>query len=132
MGTAGRIGVEDHMQIKISSKSGVTVAIMSGELRDDDQTELTSALSDAVGRDGSRIVFDLSGLTYINSGGLGLLVQLTAKANSQGGRVVVAAPSPFVADVLETTRLDRFFDVAADTDDAAARLAAQSTPASPI
>ncbi len=132
MGTAARIGVEQHMQIRISSKSGVTVAILSGELRDDDQTELTSALSDAVGRDGSRIVFDLSGLTYINSGGLGLLVQLTARANSQGGRVVVAAPSPFVADVLETTRLNRFFEVATDTDDAVSRLSARSITANPI
>ncbi len=90
------------------------------------------AVSAAGGRDGSRIVLDLRGLTYINSGGLGLLVQLTARANSQGGRVVVAAPSPFVADVLETTRLNRFFDVAAGTDDAVARLSAQSIPASSI
>ena len=69
---------------------------------------------------------------WINSGGLGLLVQLTARANSQGGRVVVSAPSPFVADVLETTRLNRFFDVAANTDDAVARLSAKSIPASSI
>lgn len=129
MGTAGRIGVEQRMQIRISNKSEVTVATLSGELREDDQAELTSALSDAGGCDGTRIVLDLSGLTYINSGGLGLLVQLTAKANSQGGRVVVAAPSPFVADVLETTRLNQFFDVAADTADAVARLSAQSIPA---
>ena len=39
------------------------------------------------------------------------LLTLTAQANQRESQVVLAAPSAFVAGVLETTQLDRFFRV---------------------
>ncbi|MBX3395018.1 MAG: STAS domain-containing protein [Phycisphaerae bacterium] len=58
-----------------------------------------------------RIVLDLSSVQMITSAGLGLLVQLTARANSQGARFVLTSPSPFVQGVLQITRLIRFFEI---------------------
>ena len=108
------------MDIRIDQKAGVSVAVLSGEFRSEDQSSLNAALA---AEPAAKIVVDLAGLSYINSGGLGSLVQLTAKTNTQGGTVILAAPSPFVSGVLEATRLDRFFEISDDVDTAVARLA---------
>jgi anti-anti-sigma factor len=59
----------------------------------------------------------------VTSAGLGDLVRVTAQANSQGGRVVLANLTPFVSGVLDTTRLSAFFEISANVDSAIAKLA---------
>lgn len=76
--------------------------------------DITRLLEDAR----TSIVIDLSRVTMITSAGLGLLVQLTARANTQGARLVLASPSPFVSGVLQTTRLQKYFETYADVSDA--------------
>lgn len=71
-------------------------------------------------RDG--LIIDLSDVRFINSGGLGDLVQVVARANTRNARVILASPSPFVTGVLHTTQLNRFFQVAATLDAAAEML----------
>ncbi len=57
------------------------------------------------------IVLELSQVTFVDSGGLGLLVRLMTSARCSGGDVKLAAPSPQIAKLLETTALTRVFEV---------------------
>ncbi len=100
------------MEIRVEDHSGVSVFTLRGDPGPDG--ELSDKIHQACGQDGGRIVIDLSGLRIINSAQLGDLVRLTAEANTQGGRLVLANPTPFVEGVLETTRLNKFFEIHAD------------------
>jgi anti-sigma B factor antagonist len=58
-----------------------------------------------------RIVLNLSGVTYIDSGGLGTLVALYTTARNSGGSIKLANLTPRVDDLLQVTKLVTVFDV---------------------
>ena len=57
------------------------------------------------------ILFDLSGMTHIDSSGLGVLVQLLQRANAQGGTVKLAALQPHPRIVFDITKVYRVFEI---------------------
>src|SRR6202045_1294211 len=58
-----------------------------------------------------RIVLNLSGVTYIDSGGLGTLVALYTSARNNAGSIKLANLTPRVGDLLQVTKLVTIFDV---------------------
>jgi anti-anti-sigma factor len=72
------------------------------------------ALSQLVGellQCGSKVVLDLSGVSSIDSAGLGELVLLHRRAQSQKAEMKYANPSPLVRDLLGLTNLDSVFEI---------------------
>jgi len=63
----------------------------------------------AAGQD--RIVLDLSGLQYISSAGLRVLILALKDVKARGGTLVVAALRPLVREIFEISRFDTLFDV---------------------
>lgn len=57
------------------------------------------------------IVLDLTGLEFVDAGGLGTLVSLQQWSRSRGIQLKVVNPAPFVRDLLARTGLDRVVDV---------------------
>ncbi len=66
------------------------------------------------------IVFDLSALEYISSGGLRCFMLASNEARSRGGKIVVAAPRPVVAEIFQISRFNLIFDIHATLRDALA------------
>lgn len=97
------------------------LARLSGELtlatREDAKSRLQNLLEENI----RGVAVDLSAVKYIDSSGLGCLVDLNARANVGSSRIVLVAPSPFVAGVLENTRLDRWFEIVHNAQEAAER-----------
>ena len=67
-----------------------------------------------------KIVVNLEGVDYIDSGGLGMLVGLLLSARNRGGELKLASPRQRVKDVLRNTNLDRIFRVYGNNDEAVA------------
>jgi len=67
-----------------------------------------------------KIVVNLDGVDYIDSGGLGILVGLLVSARNRGGELKLVSPRERVKDVLRNTNLDRIFRVYANNDEAVA------------
>jgi anti-sigma B factor antagonist len=99
------------MKIDIRDRSGVHVVQVVAEKITGEDHALLQTVTPLLDAPGARIVIDLSQVKLISSSGLGDLVTLTARANQYESHVVLAGPSPFVAGVLATTQLDRFFQV---------------------
>lgn len=59
------------------------------------------------------VVADLTGLDYMDSSGLGLLLSLSREYGAQGGRLVLVA-NKSVRDILAMTRLTGIFTIAED------------------
>jgi anti-sigma B factor antagonist len=58
-----------------------------------------------------RIVLNLAGVSYIDSGGLGTLVALYTTARSAGGSIKLANLTERVGDLLQVTKLLTVFEV---------------------
>jgi anti-sigma B factor antagonist len=59
----------------------------------------------------NKLVLNLSGINYIDSGGLGTLVALYTTARNSGGAIKLANLTQRVGDLLQVTKLVTIFDV---------------------
>jgi anti-sigma B factor antagonist len=110
------------MTIDVEDRSGVKVLRPKGKLTGEDGKTLVDTASRFLGGEGPGLVLHMADVSYMNSAGLGELVRLSAKANMQKQKVVFAAPSEFVNRVFQATKLDTFFEVCPDLDQAAKAL----------
>ena len=72
------------------------------------------ALSSAVGgilENRGKVVLDLSGVSSIDSAGIGELVLLHTLAQAKNAKLKCASPSPFVRDLLDLTHLNSFLEI---------------------
>ena len=69
-----------------------------------------------------RILFNLEGVPYVDSAGLGMLVSALKATKEHAGGAYIAAMSPQVRMVIELTRLDRVLPVFDTVDQAIIRL----------
>jgi anti-sigma B factor antagonist len=76
--------------------------------------EESAVLRDTVRKlisENSKIVLNLGGISYIDSGGLGTLVSLYTTAHNAGGNVKLANLTQRVGDLLQVTKLVTIFEV---------------------
>ena len=105
------------MNLKIETRvaDGVTIVSCSGRIMFGDEA---NALRDALKKVLSStryVVLDFSGVTYIDSGGLGTLVGVYSSARSGGADIKLTGLGPRLRDVLQITKLATVFEVY-DTD----------------
>ena len=74
----------------------------------------------AAGQD--QLVLDLSGVEYISSAGLRVLMLARKQAKAQGGTLVVAGLQPIVREIFEISRFTVVFDIFPSARDALARV----------
>lgn len=110
------------MDISIEQQDRCTRVALRGELRREAAQRIEEELHPLIGAASPPVVIDLSGLTAIDSTGLSQLIGLATHARMSRSKVVLYAPTPFVAGVFEVTRLDQWFDIAQDLPGALARL----------
>jgi anti-sigma B factor antagonist len=69
---------------------------------------------------GGKVVLDLSGVTSIDSAGIGELVSLHTRARSQRADLKCASPSRLVRELLDLTNLDSVLEIHASISEALA------------
>jgi len=100
------------MALKISNHDAgeVTVVSCSGRIVfGEEAADLRDVVKSLLQRS-RQIVIDLSGVTYIDSGGLGTLVGLYTSARNQGGEIKLANLTKRVHDQLQITKLITVFE----------------------
>jgi anti-sigma B factor antagonist len=95
---------------------GVTVVALNGEM-----DGRSAALADQIGaalQDTREVVLDLSGVRYLSSAGLRVMLIVYRQAQCLGTRVAVIGLSSHLRTVMQATGFLRFFDVADSTPEA--------------
>ncbi len=110
------------MQVHVTRHGAAAVLHLQGELTEPNQGQWVDTAVDLLTPRGASVVLDLAGVPFLNSTGLADLVRVNSQANVQECRVILAAPTPFVEGVLQTTRLDKFFELCPTVAAALARL----------
>ena len=108
-----RATVSDH-------RSDVAVLHLSGELDADTAAQLHATLADLLERPVPRIVVDVSALRFCDSVGLSAFITSKQVITARGGWLSFAGPSPFLARLMQTVGLSRYFAIFPEVDDAIA------------
>lgn len=95
----------------LSCQGRIVFGEESGNLRD----KVTQLLNST-----HQILLDLSGVNHVDSGGLATLVSLNSSARAAGAELKLTGVGHRLHDVLQTTRLDRLFQVYDDEQQALA------------
>lgn len=102
------------MNLKMNARTadGVTVLQCNGRVVfGEESTALRDKVKSLLAEDNKKIVLNLGGVSYIDSGGLGVLVSLFTSAKAAGGDIKLANLTQRVGDLLQITKLLTVFEV---------------------
>jgi len=101
------------MQLKLSSRTvdGIAVLDCAGRIVFGDESSLLRETARKLISENKRVVLNLSGVNYIDSGGLGTLVSLYTTAHKAEGSIKLANLTERVGDLLQITKLLTVFEV---------------------
>src|SRR5258708_5728675 len=119
----------DRPVISRAMPNGVWVIAPAGRLDATGSRGFESSLDSQLSAAHAFLVVDMSGVTYISSGGLKALVTAWRKAQKLGGNLALAGLTPRVRKVFEISGFDMLFPIAESVEAAAAKLnVASGTP----
>lgn len=113
-------GKATRMTTSSTVQNGILFVRLNGDLiGSPDTQQLLETVNQHLGDSTPSCAVDLSGVRYINSSGIGVLVSLLTKFRSRGGEMVLINPADHPKKMLALTKLNNIFAVA--DDDQAAR-----------
>lgn len=99
---------DGRVTIEVETRPGVTTIVVKGELDLVTMPYLAARLTLALRDRPGRLVFDLSGTTFMDCGSARLIA---GQRLLDGGRPVIRRPGPGVRRVLELTGLDALCEI---------------------
>lgn len=103
------------MDIQTKEIDGVAVVLMDGEIDSKTAPEAQSILLPFVGKH-SRIVMDLSKVTFMSSAGLRTMLLIYRHVTAQNGKVALVGLSEQIKDTMDATGFLDFFELCATVD----------------
>lgn len=109
------------MNITSRQREGVTILEPKGKITIGiGDVALRNAVQEAVAAGSKNILIDLSGVTTIDSSGIGELVATYTTVTNRGGKLKLLHLPPKVQDIMQVTQLITVFEVFDDEDEAIA------------
>jgi anti-sigma B factor antagonist len=106
-------------------RSGVVATMrIAGDVTSASEVELMAGYTRAIDDGARAVILDFSGLEYMNSGGIGLLVTLLVRAQRGGVRLLASGLSEHYREILALTRLDEAIEIHSDEGAAVAAVGA--------
>src|SRR3954463_3712670 len=107
------------LRITQRTVGNVTVFSLSGPLVFDEGTrQLREVITSAVAAGARACLLDLEHVSYLDRGGVGLLIAMFRHVTRRDGQLKLLRPSPAARRVLGITRLTAVFDIFDDEADA--------------
>ena len=95
--------------IKVSGNQGTI--FLKDKIYVSDASLLRDDLLEIIDQGVTDLRMDLSGLTYIDSSGLGTLVTINKRAKEKNGRLVLTGAQGLPLELIKRTRLDKVFTI---------------------
>lgn len=109
------------MEISTVSQGNALVIALTGRLDTETAPDSQTQIVDLIAQGHRRIIVDLSGLVYISSAGLGVLIVAGKRLKAEGGRLLLAAPGGMVKQVLGIAGFSGMLETCATIDEALTR-----------
>ena len=116
------------LQIAQTEQNDITIVTLAGEITlDDGDLAFGRHIDQLVAAGGRKIVVDLSGVSYIDSAGVGMLVAESQRVSAQGGSMRLAHLTARSHHLLAMLKLKCVFEIYDDVDAAVRSFAFRST-----
>ncbi len=109
-------------------EAGHTVLEVSGEVDVHTAPVLRSRALELIDAGRHRMVVDVGGVEFLDSSGLGVLVEIQGRLRDAGGTLALARPADRIRKLFVLTGLDEIFSVHATVEQALAGSAAAGSP----
>jgi anti-sigma B factor antagonist len=105
--------MQEPMEItKKQVQPGVAVLEMTGSIRmGPNCRQIEQAVDDMIRRHEMWVIFDLSGVPFIDSSGVGTIVKSLTKLKELGGTLRLAGVKGMVEGALKLTQIDRVLEI---------------------
>lgn len=113
--------LENNLQIEVRDLEGACLMVLRGEIDMRSAPALREQLLEAVESRPSRVILDLTAVDYVDSSGVGTMVDFKRRIDRLGAAVVLVGLQERVRSVFEITRLDKFFQIVSSVDEAQGR-----------
>jgi anti-sigma B factor antagonist len=102
---------ELSITMDVRQGEGASIVDIKGDLTAACEDVLMEAYNEASKSDPKAIVLNFTGLEYMNSGGIGLLVTLLVRANRQRQKLLAFGLTEHYQQIFELTRLDEAISI---------------------
>jgi anti-sigma B factor antagonist len=111
------------MNATITQRDAVTVITLQGNLMGGpDATSLNATIHELIEKGSTQIVIDLSGVEFMNSSGLGLLLGTASAVRNSGGALALARASDKVGTIIKIAKLESVLETHRSLEDAIAHV----------
>ena len=110
----------DQLRASVSAEGSYTLVVLAGESDMNTRQLLRGVLEQAMSRPARHLVIDMSGLEFIDSATVRVLVDVQGTFAGDGGQMSFVAPHPLITRVLSLTGTDQIVPVYPDLDTALA------------
>ena len=107
---------DNTIGLRTSEKNGWTLLCVEGRL-DRLTAQDAGEKADKVLAETQKLAVDMSGLEYLSSAGIRVLLRLTKQAQAEGKAFALVAPSGMVKVVLAESRMDMFATIYTSADE---------------
>jgi anti-sigma B factor antagonist len=108
----------EDLILETGDRGDLTVVTVKGEVDLHTAPSLKESVADLVSSGRSRIAVDLSGVEFMDSTGLGVLIGALKRCREAGGSLALVSPREPVLKVLAITGLDKVFSIHTDVEQA--------------
>jgi len=99
------------LSLETRNRGDVIIVHCQGRIVYRDEAAALSRLVGEILANGSKVVLDLSGVSSIDSAGIGELASLYTRAQSHNADLKCASPSPLVRELLDLTNLNSVLEI---------------------
>ena len=110
------------LSLKTQRSGGIVIITCNGRLVEGGESSELQQKIDALLDECPYVILDLTGIDFIDSSGLGLLVRLLNRATLAGGDLKIGGASPRLREILRVTRLEKILKAYATAGEAIAAI----------
>ncbi|MCX7745748.1 MAG: STAS domain-containing protein [Clostridia bacterium] len=100
------------MKVEVKELNGIKIIKLIGQIRISTQNDFKDLLDNLVKEsEGQTVILNMEGIIYMNSIGLGIIIDTYKKFKEIKGRLVLCNLLPEIMNLFEVTRLNRFIEI---------------------
>lgn len=108
------------LEAKVRQQPNIAVIDLAGDIDGMGEDALQKAYTEAVSKKPNAVLLNFSGVGYINSKGIALIVMLLAQARKSSTHLLTTGLSPHYVEIFNITRLSDFMKIYPDEQSALA------------
>ena len=98
------------MEINVEREDGAMIAVVKGRVDSANAREFEQVLTEAIGDD-HNVVIDFSGLSYISSSGLRVLLMVAKSLRQRSAHLALCSLSTAIREVFEISGFDKIIPI---------------------